>query len=89
MLGGAIGIALGDIIFTTELGKRLPRIPGADTIQTSGIDSFTRISQIMPPSLREQVQHAYTRSLSTLWIVSCALAFVGLLCSKLIPRLHS
>ena len=83
MLGGTIGISVGDTIFTTELTKRLAQVPGfSNSSSASGgalVTSFTGLTQIQPVSLREQVLHAYTRSLSTIYIVATPVAFVGLL----------
>lgn len=80
-----MGIAVGDTIFTTEAQKRLAKIPGysqfADGSQLTS--NFRALSQIQPVELREQVLHAFTRSLATIYIVSVPLAFVGLVCSTL------
>lgn len=74
-----MGISIGDTIFATELAKRLSHIPGASDLGAgSGLSGFTHLTQIQPDSLRDQVLHAYTRSLSTIWIVFCPLSFVGL-----------
>lgn len=86
-LGGTIGISIGDTIFTTELSKRLARIPNLASAGVSAagtVSSFAGLSQIQPPDLRQQVLHAYTRSLSTIWIVSVPLAFFGLLCVSIV-----
>lgn len=82
-LGGTVGISVGDTIFSTELVKRLARVPGYTGSSAasggSGITSFTGLTQIQPVSLREQVLHAYTRSLATIYIVAVPISFVGLL----------
>lgn len=82
-LGGTIGISLGDTVFTTELTKRLAQVPGFSNSSSANsgasVTSFTGLTQIQPVSLREQVLHAYTHSLSTVYIVAAPVAFVGLL----------
>lgn len=81
-LGGTVGISVGDTIFTSEVSKRLAKIPGLASTgisATGGISSYMGLSQIQPESLRHQVLHAFTRSLATVWIVFTPLAFVGLL----------
>ncbi|KAH8119468.1 MFS general substrate transporter [Phellopilus nigrolimitatus] len=76
-LGGTVGISVGDTIFSTELKKRIARVAGY-TSAGSGIADYTGLSKIEPVALREQVLHAYTRSLATIYIVSVPVAFVGL-----------
>lgn len=83
LLGGAIGVSVGDTIFSTELTKRLARISGISSLGLStngGSTGFSGLSQIQPVSLRLEVLHAYTRSLATIWIFACPVAFIGLLC---------
>lgn len=81
-LGGAVGIAVGDTVFATELPKRLAKISGYDKSSTAATTSgdYASLSHIEPESLRQQVLHAYTRSLATIYIVSLPITFVGLLC---------
>lgn len=82
-LGGTVGISIGDTIFSSELTKRIARVAGyqgATGAQSS--NGFTGLTSIQPVSLREQVLHAYTRSLATIYIVALPLAFVGLLSGK-------
>lgn len=81
-LGGTVGISVGDTIFTSEVSKRLAKIPNLSSTgisTTGGVPSYAGLSQIQPESLRQQVLHAFTRSLATIWIVSVPLAFAGLL----------
>jgi len=80
-LGGTIGISIGDAIFSSDLSKRLRSIPGFDagsggTALTSNIRG---LSQIEPIELRNQVLHAYSRSISLIWLVCVPLSFVALL----------
>ena len=81
-LGGTVGISMGDIIFSSELVKRLAKVSGF-TSSSSGVTSYTGLSQIQPESLRNQVLHAYTRSLATIYIVCVPLSFIGLLAGTL------
>ena len=81
-LGGTVGISVGDTIFTSEVSKRLAKISGLASTgisATGGIASYTGLSQIQPESLRQQVLHAFTRSLATIWIVFTPISFVGFL----------
>ncbi|PAV18984.1 MFS general substrate transporter [Pyrrhoderma noxium] len=81
-LGGTVGISVGGTIFSTELSKRLAAIPEYASTLASGassMTSYTSISHIEPASLRNLVEHAYTRSLALIYIVSTPISFVGLL----------
>ena len=74
---------MGDTIFSSELVKRLAKVPGFISSSSSGVTSYTGLTQIQPDSLRDQVLHAYTRSLATIYIVCVPIAFVGLLAGML------
>ncbi|THH08149.1 hypothetical protein EW145_g2898 [Phellinidium pouzarii] len=82
-LGGTVGISVGDTIFSTQVVQRLAKIPGYTSTAGGGsqITSYTGLTQIQPVSLRQEVLHAYTRSLATIYIVAVPLSFVGLLCA--------
>ena len=82
-LGGTVGISMGDTIFSSELVKRLAKVSGFTSSSSSGVTSYTGLSQIQPESLRNQVLHAYTRSLATIYIVCVPLSFIGLLAGTL------
>ncbi|KAI5478762.1 MFS general substrate transporter [Pseudohyphozyma bogoriensis] len=79
-LGGTIGISVGGTIYGTEAAKRLARIPGylGSAAYTTNIAA---LSKIEPVELRQQVLHAYTRSISTIWIVCAPLLFIGVILS--------
>ncbi|PSS35353.1 hypothetical protein PHLCEN_2v1690 [Hermanssonia centrifuga] len=76
-LGSTIGVSVGQAIWSSELRKRIALIPNAN-INTSSAnlaDSIRLLKNIEPASLRQQVQHAYTKSISTIWIVDTP--FIG------------
>lgn len=74
-----MGISVGDTIFQSELPDRLASIPGYTPSLSSGIADYTSIQRIQPDSLRQQVSHAFTRSLATIYMVMTPISFVGLL----------
>jgi len=79
-LGGTIGISIGDTIYASQLRQRLPKIQGYNPSGGPAItNNVASLHQIQPVEVREQVLHAYTRSLATIWIVLVPLAFVGLI----------
>jgi len=78
-LGGTIGISVGQAIYESGLRARLPSIQGYNPGQSGMTNDVRSLINIEPESVRDQVLHAYTRSLALIWIVYCACNFVGLL----------
>ncbi|KAL5528483.1 hypothetical protein ACEPAF_7619 [Sanghuangporus sanghuang] len=78
-LGGTVGISVGNTIFQSELSKRLAKIGGLSSSLGSGLLDYTTIQQIQPDSLRQQVSHAFTRSIATIFIVWTPMSSVALL----------
>lgn len=75
LLGSTISVSVGQAIWSSELNKRISKLPAFD-LGTSFANSVTHLKDIQPESLRTQVLHAYTKSLSTIWIVDTPLLFV-------------
>jgi len=88
-IGGTIGISIGDAIFTGELTQRLSKIQGYNP-GSSGGTSLTQniqsLSHIQPIELRNEVLHAYSRSISLIWLVCLPLSFAALLASFLMKK---
>ena len=83
-LGGTVGISVCTTIFTSELTRRLSKVPGYQQFASGNsqiTNDFSALNKIEPLELRQTVLHGFTRSLATIWIVSTPLAFVGLLLS--------
>ncbi|KAG2078130.1 MFS general substrate transporter [Suillus decipiens] len=79
-LGGTIGITIGEAIISSVLQQKLRGIQGL-TINTSPAalnDSIRQISSIANPTVRNEVMHAYSQSISTIWLVNTPLAAFGL-----------
>ncbi|KAG1756595.1 MFS general substrate transporter [Suillus paluster] len=79
-LGGTVGITIGEAIISSVLQQKIRGIQGL-TIDTStaGLnDSVRQISSISDPTVRNEVMHAYTQSISTVWLVNTPLAAFGL-----------
>ncbi|KAF8306334.1 MFS general substrate transporter, partial [Clavulina sp. PMI_390] len=89
-LSGTIGISIGNAIYSSELRKRLPEIPGVEAwIDGRSIQELSNnvkgLTQIEPVELRNAILHAYTKSLSVIWIVltsTLVCAFFGSLCIR-------
>ncbi|THU98340.1 MFS amino acid permease [Dendrothele bispora CBS 962.96] len=79
-LSGSVGLSVGNVIFANSLENRLKDIPEYDTSEKS-IGELTNdlrgLVNIQPPELRQQVLHAYTKSVSLMWIVCTPVLFTG------------
>ncbi|CAK5277387.1 unnamed protein product [Mycena citricolor] len=83
-LGGTVAIAAGQTIITTTLQHRIDSIPGSDTLKLSAAtlsQDVLQLKSIPDATLRSAVVHAYSRSISTIWILAVAVAGAGLLLS--------
>jgi len=78
-LGGTIGISIGQAIYTSFLKRRLSKISGFTASESQLTSNVRGLSQIPDPVLRQQVLHAFTKSVSTIWIVYTPILFAGLL----------
>ncbi|KAI9064407.1 MFS amino acid permease [Trametes sanguinea] len=81
MLGGTVGISVGQAIISSELRKRVANIPGLN-IDTSPAALSQIVRQIphIPDLLqRSELTQAYSRSISTIWIVNTPVIGAGFL----------
>ncbi|KAG2047840.1 MFS general substrate transporter [Suillus hirtellus] len=79
-LGSTVGMAMGEAVISSVLQQKLQGIQGLtiDTSATALNGNIKRISSISDPIVRHEVMHAYSRSISTIWIVSTPLSAFGL-----------
>ncbi|KZT58572.1 MFS general substrate transporter [Calocera cornea HHB12733] len=79
-LGGTIGISIGGAIYQSEVQRRAAQVPGWTPPSRADLTSNVRqLSNIQPDSLRNEVLYAFTRSVSTIWIVCTPIVFAALL----------
>ncbi|KAF7970050.1 hypothetical protein HWV62_25286 [Athelia sp. TMB] len=84
-LGGTIGISIGGAIYASELQHKLPQISGySPTGSYTDTSNLSGLIHIEPDSLRQEVLHVYTKSVSTIWLAFTPLIGFGFLCSLLI-----
>ncbi|KAI0362028.1 MFS amino acid permease [Trametes cingulata] len=78
-LGGTIGISVGEAIISSELRKRVSHIPGLtiDTSPSALTQIVRQIPHIPDATQRVALTHAYTRSISTIWLVNTPLMGAG------------
>ncbi|KAK4700554.1 hypothetical protein P7C70_g5692, partial [Phenoliferia sp. Uapishka_3] len=82
-LGGTCGISIGGAIYASELKRKIVRITGYSLASaTSAIaGNVAGLNKLEPIEVRNQVLHAFTRSISTIWIVTAPLVAVGFVSS--------
>ncbi|KIM59170.1 hypothetical protein SCLCIDRAFT_1217953 [Scleroderma citrinum Foug A] len=88
-VGGAVGIAVGETIISSLLPKKLATISGLSSYipNTSAAalnDSVSKLHLIPDVGIRDAVLHAYSRSISAIWIMNTPLAGVALILSLLL-----
>jgi len=78
-LGGTIGISIGGAIYSSFLKQRLSKISGFTISDNQLTDNVRGLEHIQDPVLRQQVLHAFTKSVSTIWIIYTPILFAGFL----------
>lgn len=81
-LGGALGIAVGQVIFSSVLVKKVGKIPDlppflSTTDPAKLSQSVHLLGSIEDPNMKALVLNAYTRSISTVWIVMTPIVGAG------------
>ncbi|KAI0064575.1 MFS general substrate transporter [Artomyces pyxidatus] len=80
-LGGTVGISIGQAIYSGILQKKIRKLGNVDfdTSPAALSESVRRLKDISDPVARKEIIHAYTQSISTIWIVNAPLIGVGLI----------
>ncbi|KAF8163478.1 MFS amino acid permease [Crassisporium funariophilum] len=72
-LGATVGISIGQAIYSSTLRKKISKIPNLplsfDTSPAGLTQSVGRLKHIADPVERASIIEAYTRSISTIWLV--------------------
>ncbi|KAL0577864.1 hypothetical protein V5O48_004100 [Marasmius crinis-equi] len=87
-LGGTVGIAIGQAIWSSTLSNKLDKIPNLSLdVDSSNLSQSVRhLKDISDAVQRSEVIQAYARSISTIWIVATPIIGVGFLLSLLIRK---
>jgi EmrB/QacA subfamily drug resistance transporter len=87
LIGGSLGTAALGAIFAVRLSTNLARSLSAlaGTVQFSSRIDPRALAQLSP-ALRDAYAHAFTASLSTVFVVAAAIAFFGFLLAWLLPE---
>uniref|UniRef100_D8PSN8 Major facilitator superfamily (MFS) profile domain-containing protein n=1 Tax=Schizophyllum commune (strain H4-8 / FGSC 9210) TaxID=578458 RepID=D8PSN8_SCHCM len=78
-IGGTVGVSIGQTIFTSTLNNRLSKIPNNPYAGSAGgySEDVRQLKNIADPVLRQQVIHAFSRGVSTIWIASTPMVGVA------------
>src|SRR3989442_8066760 len=88
-IGGAFGTAIFGAIFSNQLASHLASLASrlSSGINLSSAESVAAI-QHLPTALRAEVVHAYTQSLSTVFLVTVPMVALAFLLSWLLPEVR-
>lgn len=77
-LGGTIGTSIGQAIYSGVLRQKVAKLPNVsfDTSPAALSESVRQLKSIPEPA-RQQIIHAYTKAISTIWIVNAPIVGVG------------
>ncbi|KAH8989226.1 MFS general substrate transporter [Lactarius hatsudake] len=78
-LGGAVGISIGQAIYTSILKRKIDRIPDLSRFDTSpaALARSVKMLKNLPQPKRGQIIHAYAQSISAIWAFNTSVAGVG------------
>ncbi|KIK57685.1 hypothetical protein GYMLUDRAFT_203254 [Collybiopsis luxurians FD-317 M1] len=87
-LGGTIGIAIGQAVFSSTLVPRLATIPNLSigTSSSALSEAVTILKDIPDPTQRAAVIQAFAKSVSDIWIVCTPITGVGFLMVLLVRK---
>jgi len=78
-VGATIGISIGQTVISSFLKQKVKHIQGLnfDTSPAALSQAVKSLKDIPDPTLRREVIHAYSTSISTVWIVMTPIAGIG------------
>jgi EmrB/QacA subfamily drug resistance transporter len=86
LIGGSLGTAAFGAIFSMGLRERLAATLPAGAAAGEGAGLSPQVLAGMPPAVRSVYVHAFTGSLSTVFITAAGIAMLGFLLALLIPE---
>ncbi|KAF8503316.1 major facilitator superfamily domain-containing protein [Russula emetica] len=78
-MGGTVGIAVGQALYTSILKKKINKIPNLSGFDVSpgALSESVRTLKRLPQPERGEIMHAYTKSLAAIWIFNTPLVGIG------------
>ncbi|KAJ7581208.1 MFS general substrate transporter [Mycena floridula] len=78
-MGGTVGLAIGQVVFSSTLTKRLAKIPNSSIAPGAITESVRHLKEIADPVVRVAVIQAYAKSISSIWVVMTPVVGAGFL----------
>lgn len=83
-VGGAVGISVGEAIISSLLSKKMASIPGLSSYVSGSTaallnDDVSYLHLIPDVTVRDAILHAYSRSISAIWIMNTPISGVALI----------
>lgn len=85
-LGGAVGIAVAASVMLTSLASRLEEAFGKGNFNTSKLLTPSDRAVELPPETQRIVSESFSGALHRAFWVSVAVAVIGLVCTRLMPK---
>jgi MFS family permease len=85
-LGGAIGIAIAASVLLTSLTSRLKEAFGSQAFDTSKLLTPSDQATSLSPETERIVSEAFSGALHRAFWVSVAVAVIGLICTRMMPK---
>ncbi|KAI9454976.1 MFS general substrate transporter, partial [Lactarius psammicola] len=78
-MGGTVGVSIGQAIYTSILKRKINRIPDLSGFDTSpaALSESVRTLQRLPEPERGQIIHAYSQSISAIWVFNTPVVGIG------------
>jgi hypothetical protein len=78
-MGGTVGISVGQAIYSSILKRKINQIPNLSGIDTSpsALAENVRTLKLLPQPERGQIIHAFSKSISAIWIFNTPVVGVG------------
>ena len=88
-IGGSFGTAVFGAIFSNQLASHLSSLASSlpPGVKLSAAESVAAL-RLLPPAVRAEVVHAYTLSLSTVFLVAVPIAALAFVLSWLLPEVR-
>ncbi|KAI6005455.1 major facilitator superfamily domain-containing protein [Pisolithus albus] len=77
-VGGAVGISVSEAIISSLLSKKMASIPGISSY-VSGSTAALLNDDVSTVTVRDAILHAYSRSISTIWVMNTPISGVALI----------
>ena len=86
LIGGSLGTSVFGAIFAARLARNLTEYVPEGALPGGGVGLDPAGIATLPPTIRDGLLHAFTASLSTVFLVAMGIALLGLLLTFFVPE---